>query len=80
MTPATKALPTKVKCEFESALNLLSFYTYQQEHLPLFLVPCLWLIFVLPELGLCPQVFVPCMQVFWLEIRMRAGSHLDSTA
>ena len=79
MTPATKALPTKVKCEFESALNLLSFYTYQQEHLPLFLVPCLWLIFVLPELGLCPQVFVPCKS-FGSKCAMRAGSHLDSTA
>ena len=82
MTPATKALPTKVKCEFESVLNLLSYYTNKQEHVPSFFA-WLWR-------GFFARVhyFHP-LQVFWLEMRdahrppgesLCTGSHLDSTA
>ena len=65
MTPATKALPTKVKCEFESVVDLLSYYTYQEANLPIFFGgPAL--IFLLTST--VSTSFIPCMlQVFWEE-------------
>ena len=86
MTPATKALPTKVKCEFESVLNLLSYYTYKQEHVPIFFAPALARFF-LSILTTCPLLSPPasllarnarCAQARGESLC--TGSQLDSTA
>ena len=73
MTPATKALPTKVKCEFESVLNLLSSYTYRQEHVPNFFF-CPGFGPVFPEhLNDVSTTFAPCKS-FGSKCAMRTGS------
>ena len=74
MTPATKALPTKVKCEFESVLNLLSYYTNKNKNM------CR--VFLLGFGGVFSHVsttFTPCKS-FGSKCAMRTGLQVRACA
>ena len=73
MTPATKALPTKVKCEFESVLNLLSYYTNKQEHVPSFFAAA---VAGFPNVS---TTFTPCKS-FGSKCAMRTGLQVRACA